>query len=117
MVSPDTWLIALYFLAILLIVYLFESLIVALLTNLVLRTPLNRHLLSSLAIGTLIFFIAEGLILFLPGQFVTYNSEPRNFRTWLVYNQLKVNAIAVLIGLAAWQIFVRNRGRGALESK
>ena len=115
--SQDAWPIVFHFLAIMLAVYLVESLIVGVLINVVLRSPWSEYLLSNIVVGAAIFLATEAFILFLPGQYVAFNSEPQNCRTWLVYNQGKINAIAVLIGLAAWQIFVRNRSRVTLESK
>ncbi len=100
-----------FFLAIMIVVFLLESLIVAFLLNLILKTPLKSYLLSSMAVGLVVFLLTEATILFVPGPHVTYNSEPQNLQTWMVYNQGKINAIMVLIGLALWQAFVRNRRR------
>ena len=109
--SQDAWPIAVFFLAVMIVIYLLESSIIAFLSNLILRTPLWGYLISSVVIGLVVFFATEAFILFLPGHHVIYNSEPQNLRTWLASNQGKISAATVLIGVTLWQAFVRNRRR------
>jgi hypothetical protein len=90
-------------------VYLLESLIIAFLSNLILRTSLKSHLVSSMIVGLAGFLLTEAFIIFVPGQITAFNGEPGNGKTWLLYNQGFVNGIAVFVFVVLWQIFIRNR--------
>ena len=109
--------VALFFLAIMIVIYLLESLIIGFFSNLILRTPLKSYLVSSMIVGLVAFLLTEAFMIFVPGQITAFNGEPRNVKTWMLYNQELVNAIAVFFVLVVWQIFVRNRRGRLKESK
>lgn len=111
-----SWVVALMFLAIMIVFCLLESLIIAFLLNLILRTPLKSYLLSSMAVGLVVFLLTEAFMIFVPGQITAFNGEPGNAKTWMLYNQELVNAVTVFVFLALWQAFVRNRRRNQPES-
>lgn len=111
-----SWPIALMFLAIMIVFYLLESLVIALLSNVILRTPLKSYLVSSMAVGVVVFLLTEAFMIFVPGQITGVNSEPGNMKTWMLYNQGTVNAVTVFVFLSLWQAFVRYRRRNRREA-
>ncbi len=116
--SQESWPIAVFFLAVMILIYLLESMIVAYLFNFILRTPLRWHLLSSMAVGLVVFLVTIICIVFFPGQHIIYNGVPQNFRTWVAYNEGKIIGITVLVGIALWQAFIRtgSRSRSSMRS-
>src|SRR4051812_37677398 len=111
MFGSGGWPVLVFFLVIMVVVYSVDCFAFALTLDLVLRTLPRLLLLSSVGIGLLAFFSTAAVILFWPGQFVTYNDEPQSTSAWLVYNQGKITALAVVVTVSVWQALRRSRKR------
>jgi hypothetical protein len=113
MLSSDAWPLFVFFLGLMLVAVLIESVVFAFVVNLVTRSPVHLYLLSSALVGIFAFASAMALMMLVPGPHVSYNGKPVSFKAWIVYNQLWISEITIIAFLALWQVFVRNRKQSA----
>jgi len=101
---PIPWQLTVFIIVCLTLVVFVICIVVALVLNMIYRTPAKSFLVSSGLIETFSFVFALVGTISLPGSLTWLNSKPQNLRTALYDYGLAVSLFTASLCIAFWQI-------------